>query len=859
MRQSIGLSSRSSSSLPLPDISLIALNLYDSADLQIRNEMAVNFDLNTARIMLVLGLQILERPFFSVPLRDTLNLNCWLVTILPPSMGVRGIQLMQHVISVENLSLNISCISCTSPNFDDLLYQLYSPADDVGDVTAKVFNFVNLLLESDYLTEGLLSDAAKQCPHNTEYDPTATYGNFFETGGGFEPVEPARDKRAVYFDVANAIVAACLILLFATMKSIVKRRNQAWTDSLPSDAVFRLRQHEAEEQKKETDLNESTRSMFRSPHLPCYVRILVPIVLVLTIGLYLCGHLGVLSTVNLEGQIAGEAFAVNEFLSFSFIRSTSRTYNNGGSEMSILLFIFTGVWPYIKLFMSLALWFIPPQNLSVSRRGSMFLWLDVLAKLSIVDIFMTVIAIAACLVYIGGRESEGLTMEGNFYSLRLIVVPGISVYSLLMAQRLSRVSSRYLLDCQHQIVDSANSERSQRMRCPKLSRTESWYGEDEDEDGHIKSQRIGNAGQFEDDCTGVDSRKSESTLGHGIEDEEGQNGNRAERAGNGLSQKHVDQFGKRLTANGGTIAVAFAGLTVIILGVIGIVLGPAIYLDTTTVWGILESGSTFEQAVTNYSVFRVVTSILLQASFVLDSVSDYVGLGLLLTLAIISAIAFPSIKAVLFCLRWHRQRKNQANTVTGAREDKRISAVLISAVMLPISSFGRWLDKRKSQVKTPCSERGEDLTPAYRVKAWQHLEVYIIAFVIACWQLGAVAAYAIHSYCYILERLYDTLVYLGVYEKTSAQCFRVQASSPSTLLILCSAFLVLLASFLVQAISQYRRVMASAAKLVKEDEYEADFCRKEKSDSDQGDITVETEASSGRDESENELTRSASF
>lgn len=66
----------------------------------------------------------------------------------------------------------------------------------------------------------------------------------------------------------------------------------------------------------------------------------------------------------------------------------------GGRELAILILLFSGIWPYTKQLVSLVLWFLPPSALSVSRRGNVFMWLDALAKWSMVDIFVLILTIA---------------------------------------------------------------------------------------------------------------------------------------------------------------------------------------------------------------------------------------------------------------------------------------------------------------------------------------------------------------------------------------------------------------------------------------------------------------------------------
>jgi hypothetical protein len=85
------------------------------------------------------------------------------------------------------------------------------------------------------------------------------------------------------------------------------------------------------------------------------------------------------------------------------------------------------------------------------------------------------------------------------------------------------------------------------------------------------------------------------------------------------------------------------------------------------------------------------------------------------------------------------------------------------------------------------------------------MEIFVISFCIASRQLCAVVAYVVHNYCNLLHQCYEALAYIGLVERTTSNCCAIKASDPFTLLILIGYFfLLLLASFLLQMISQYK-------------------------------------------------------
>jgi hypothetical protein len=96
----------------------------------------------------------------------------------------------------------------------------------------------------------------------------------------------------------------------------------------------------------------------------------------------------------------------------------------------------------------------------------------------------------------------------------------------------------------------------------------------------------------------------------------------------------------------------------------------------------------------------------------------------------------------------------------------------------------------------------------------------VVAVVIGCWQLGAVSVYAIHLYCSILKSVYKLLSYIGLAERPSAECFPIQMSQPDNLLVFLGSFCILLANFLVQVFTQYRKNIREASHLLHQQEHD---------------------------------------
>jgi hypothetical protein len=190
---------------------------------------------------------------------------------------------------------------------------------------------------------------------------------------------------------------------------------------------------------------------------------------------------------------------------------------------------------------------------------------------------------------------------------------------------------------------------------------------------------------------------------------------------------------------------------------------------------------TYEELVNQYGVFLVMSSILVRASFVLDTKADYVGLGFLLLIGLVSVAYVFFMQAYQFIKRKLRQRRD------GRKEP----------------SFGH---------------RGCGLPFYLRLYKWRYMEIYLISVAVGIWQLGSACSYGIYLYCDILRQIYSVMEVLGLVDESTAQCSRIQVSLPENLVIILGSFAVLLATFLFQVSAQYKKNIADALRFVDDDD-----------------------------------------
>jgi hypothetical protein len=551
-----------------------------------------------------------------------------------PPLDARGVRLegsepslslVDLFASVSKLNMNITCISCTSPGMAELATLLSTPeaAESATEVANDIFEYVTRLLGGEFLQvtfDRMLNDAKRSCPHSPSYTATPAVVTY----ESFESADTT--DQSIQFLIYLAIGTGCLIVFVLAVviivRLVVRRRHKKWLRSLPSERVFLLWQQQRADQQKETKLNETTFSLFRSSQIPLWVRLIMPVVILGNIGLFLSGHLSLGATVNIEATLAGQSFTVGNFFEFSMAFSIVEIWNAGGKELAVMILLFSGVWPYTKQVITLALWFLPPTMVSVSKRGSTFLWLDALAKWSMVDIFVLVITVAGFRVSVKSPD-VGFLPE-DFYSLDLLVVPMWGLYANMIAQIVSQLSSHLIVHYHRKIVADATARHEESLH---LKSTDTFIIDDgEEESTPFASTRLPLSIQVE---------------------------TKDKLASHAFARPHRGETDKLVARRGVDLMLIGVALVMSVLVILGCIL-PAFSQEILGIIGVMvESGQEFKQANKEHSLFSIIEMFFEQARFT-GRAADFVGLGSLAALLFLSVLIVPVAQGGVLLYQWFR-------------------------------------------------------------------------------------------------------------------------------------------------------------------------------------------------------------
>jgi len=596
----------------------VFLSIVTDENGSIEHDIRVQANMETLSLVLTALLEVVKSRLYGFPVKDILNLQCWLATLNAPAIDERtGVRLDAEAFtagiaelkaSMAKMNLDVACLEgsdgdCDSPGIEEWTDILATPEAQIGvteEMNSVMAYAASLLSDGGAILQTpidrILNEAAIQCPHSPSYDPEADLPKEYENIETLPEIEYSYEYLILWGSIALALILALAAVAIGVKCSVRrKQRRMLASKEVSAEELRYLARQQKEEDELEEKLNNATGSMFQSREIPLLVRWGMPVVVLGNIALFLSGHLNLGASVYIEATLAEETIKVENFFDFAIARSTIDIWKAGGKSLAILILVFSGIWPYTKQLLTLALWFLPTSVMSISTRGAYWIWIDRLAKWSMIDIFVIVVCIAAFRVSI--RSPQFDFFPEDFYSINLLVVPMWGLYSNMTAQLVSQVSSHFIIYYHRCIVKKA---------------TQSLEPQSE---------------QKEDDSTKI-VLKTHS-----------------------FSHPHFESSGRFVAKKWVGPSILACSILMAILAVVGSFV-PSFSVELLGIIGVaVESGQDFEEAVTPHSVWSIVNLLFEEARF-LDATGDYVGVGILGALVLATVMVVPILQAVGLICQW---------------------------------------------------------------------------------------------------------------------------------------------------------------------------------------------------------------
>ena len=135
-------------------------------------------------------------------------------------------------------------------------------------------------------------------------------------------------------------------------------------------------------------------SLFLHPKIPMFWRIFIPLSILFTAALFISSNSGTGASVFVVFDI-GRRIQVPSLFDFGLINSIREMCKAGVYFLALVVALFSGVWPYLKLLLMLISFVLPTSLLNKRKREKILMGLDATGKWSILDSYVMILMLVA--------------------------------------------------------------------------------------------------------------------------------------------------------------------------------------------------------------------------------------------------------------------------------------------------------------------------------------------------------------------------------------------------------------------------------------------------------------------------------
>eukprot|EP01107_Rhizomastix_libera_P015512 TRINITY_DN5883_c0_g1_i2.p1 TRINITY_DN5883_c0_g1~~TRINITY_DN5883_c0_g1_i2.p1 ORF type:complete len:1062 (-),score=218.99 TRINITY_DN5883_c0_g1_i2:3-3188(-) len=191
-------------------------------------------------------------------------------------------------------------------------------------------------------------------------------------------------------------------------------------------------------------INES--SLLCNTRLPLRIRVAVPAAILILLALFFSSNMSYIAVVSMlimpEGP-DGKRIETPSLSHFILADTVRDMWKAGAIPLSLLVAIFSGAWPSVKLALMMSSWILPNKYLSTRRRESFIMFLDVMGKWSFIDLFMMPLLAVVLRFYVEMPKHNSSIVEQLILFVK--VTPKWGFTSFLYATIFSLVLTHFLV------------------------------------------------------------------------------------------------------------------------------------------------------------------------------------------------------------------------------------------------------------------------------------------------------------------------------------------------------------------------------------------------------------------------------
>ena len=201
-------------------------------------------------------------------------------------------------------------------------------------------------------------------------------------------------------------------------------------------------------------------SLFLDPRIPVFWRLIIPFAILAAIALFISSNSGNGASVYVVFQL-GKRIQLPSLFDFGLINSIREMGKAGVYFLAIIVAVFSGIWPYLKLILMLISFALPASILNKKKREIILMILDATGKWSILDSYVLILMLVAFHFHIEFPVTEQSEIEKGSI-IDVFVYAAFGFFSLILGTVISLCLSHIITHLNRSLDDHPDQNKGEK-------------------------------------------------------------------------------------------------------------------------------------------------------------------------------------------------------------------------------------------------------------------------------------------------------------------------------------------------------------------------------------------------------------
>ena len=199
-------------------------------------------------------------------------------------------------------------------------------------------------------------------------------------------------------------------------------------------------------------------SLFLHPHIPIFCRVFVPLTILGTIALFISSNSATGASVYIVFDV-GRRIQIPSLFDFGLINSVRDMWKAEVYFLSIIVAVFSGIWPYLKLVLMLISFVLPASLLDTRKRHKILMILDATGKCSILDSYVMILMLVAFHFQI---EFPGVDQDTKGSMINVYVYAAYGFFTLILGTIISLFLSHVITHLHRSLEEHPDQNKGEK-------------------------------------------------------------------------------------------------------------------------------------------------------------------------------------------------------------------------------------------------------------------------------------------------------------------------------------------------------------------------------------------------------------